>query len=291
MAIDVPHAATPERAKARALAWPRVIEAACRFGYVARGFVYVSVGALALLTALGLAPKSRGVMAAMEAWSTWPLGLVLLGLIGLGLCSFAGWRVLQSVFDADRQGLGPKAIASRIGQAISGVVYGGLGYSVFGLIDALGDLHQVDDEAKTRSTIGSLLALPGGEVLVIAAGLFVAACGVGNIIQALTRDFCQRLDCSHGMARTAVLLGKVGYLARGIVFVPVGGFLMLAGLHARSSEAKGTAAALDWLAARPFGDLLLAFTALGLIAFGAYGFVEARYRAIAGLIPSTETHR
>ena len=217
----------------------------CRFGYVARGFVYVGVGALALVTALGLAPKSRCVMAAMEAWSTWPLGMVLLGVIGRGLYSFAGWRVLQSVFDADRQGRTPKAIAARVGQAISGAIYGALGYSVFELIDALGDLHQIDDEAKTRAAFGSLLALPGGEYLVIATGLFFIACGLGNIAQAVMRDFCQRLDCSHGMGRTAALLGKVGYLARGLVFIPVGGFLVLAGLHARSREAKGTAAALD----------------------------------------------
>jgi hypothetical protein len=283
MASHIPHVAT---ARPRLPTWPAVIEAACRFGHVARGFVYVSVGALALLTALHLAPKSRGVMAALEAWSAWPLGMVLLGLIGLGLYGFAGWRVMQSIFDADQQGTGAKAVTARLGQAISGAIYGGLAYSVFSLIDALGDLRHVDDEAKTRAAIASLLALPAGDLLVIAAGLFVAGCGVGNIVQALTRDFCQHLDCSHGMARTAALLGKVGYLARGIVFIPVGGFLALAGLHARSSEAKGTAAALDWLAARPFGDLLLAFTALGLIAFGAYGFVEARFRVMPGLSPS-----
>ena len=65
-----------------------------------------------------------------------------------------------------------------------------------------------------------------------------------------------------------------------LAFLPAGAFLVLAGLHARSAEAKGTGAALDWLEGLPFGGLLLGLTAVGLIAFGLFAFVEARFRTL-----------
>ncbi|MDZ4320705.1 MAG: DUF1206 domain-containing protein, partial [Phenylobacterium sp.] len=93
---------------------------ACRFGYAARGFVYLSIGVIAVLAAVEMVPQAEGSLGAVEAWADWPLGLVLLGAAGFGLYGFAGWRLLQSVFDAERQGTSPKALAARAGQAISG---------------------------------------------------------------------------------------------------------------------------------------------------------------------------
>ncbi|MES2896952.1 MAG: DUF1206 domain-containing protein [Pseudomonadota bacterium] len=255
------------------------IELVCRAGYLARGFVYVSIGFIALLAALDRTPKAEGAMGALEAWADWPLGFVLLWLTGAGLYGFAAWRLLQSVFDADRQGRKLKALAARAGQAISGVVYASLGVSVYGLIDALEDLREVDDQAKTRESLETALALPGGELMVIAVGLFVLGVGVGNIWQAATNDFCKQMSCDRQVGRWVSLLGRGGYFARGVVFLPAGGFLVLAGLNARAGEAQGgLGAALDALERQPFGGAILALTAVGLMAFGLFAFAEARYR-------------
>lgn len=283
----------PSQALERALqgrrggSWHLAVEIACRAGFAARGVTYLNIGLIALLAALRLAPRASGPVAAFEAWAQWPLGLVLLWLTGAGLCAFAGWRALQAVFDVDRQGLGVRAVAARLGQAVSGLVYGGLAISVFGLIDALAEMKAMDDRTATRRHIHNLLSMPQGGLLVIAAGLFLLGCGVGNIVQAIARDFCHRLACSQPFGRQAALLGRIGYAARGVVFLPAGSFMVLAGLHARSAEAKSTGAALDWLAAtQPFGRLILGATALGLMAFGAFAFVEARFRKLGVLSPA-----
>lgn len=265
-----------------------VVELCCRAGYVARGVVYVSIGAVGLLAALDLAPNAEGAMGAMEAWADWPLGSLLLWMTGAGLYGFAGWRTLQSLFDADRQGRDAKAILSRLGQAISGAVYASLAVSVFGLLDALEDLREVDDRADTRETLQQALSTPGGEWAVIGVGLFIVGVGIGNLWRAATADFGLRLACSPETAKTVALLGRIGHAARGVAFVPAGLLFILAGLRARTADAPGLGAALDLLARQPFGELGLALTALGLVAFGLFAFAEAwlRRMQIEAALPS-----
>lgn len=261
--------------------WPALAELACRAGYLARGFIYLSIGGMAVLAALDLTPRAQGSRGALEAWAHWPFGVVLLWLTGLGLYAFAGWRLLQSVFDADRQGTSLRAIGSRIGQAISGVVYGALAVSVFGLIDALEDLTESDDQAKTRQAVAAVLALPGGELLIAAAGLFILGAGVGNIVQVFGRDFCKPLACDETVRTWAPWVGRAGYLGRGVAFLPVGALMLAAGIKARSEQASGMGGALQLLEGQPFGDALLTLVALGLVAFGIFAFIEARYRRMA----------
>ena len=261
--------------------WPALAELACRAGYLARGFIYLSIGGMAVLAALDLTPRAQGSRGALEAWAHWPFGVVLLWLTGLGLYAFAGWRLLQSAFDADRQGTSLKAIGSRIGQAISGVVYGALAVSVFGLIDALEDLTEADDQAKTRQAVAAVLALPGGELLIAAAGLFILGAGVGNIVQVFGRDFCKPLACDETIRTWAPWVGRAGYLGRGLAFLPIGALMLAAGIKARSEQAAGMGGALQLLEGQPFGDALLTLVALGLIAFGIFAFIEARYRRMA----------
>ncbi|MGH6910330.1 MAG: hypothetical protein ACREEG_09100, partial [Phenylobacterium sp.] len=72
----MPSTDPPPRLSTRLLpAWPRladrlaaIVEAGARFGYVARAAVYISVGGVALLAALGLAPHAVGAMGALQAW-------------------------------------------------------------------------------------------------------------------------------------------------------------------------------------------------------------------------------
>ena len=269
------------RAWLRVAPWSALAELACRAGYLARGFIYLSIGIMAVAAALELTPKAQGSRGVLEAWAHWPFGVLLLWLAGLGLYAFAGWRLLQSVFDADRQGDSLWAMASRLGQAVSGVVYGGLGVSVFGLIDTLEDLTEADEQEQTRQAVATILGLPGGELLIAAAGLFILGAGLGNIVQVFGRDFCKPLACDAAIARWAPWVGRAGYLGRGIAFLPVGALMLMAGLKTRSRDATGVGGALQMMEGQPYGEVLMITVALGLIAFGVFAFIEARYRRIA----------
>lgn len=258
--------------------WQALGEAAARLGYAARGAVHVSIGLIALLAALDLTPRAEGAVGALEAWGEWRVGVLLLWLVGLGLYGFAGWRALQAVFDVDRRGRSAKALLTRAGQAISGAVYAGMAISVFGLLDALEDLHETDDQAATRAAVAQALEMPFGNLIVMAAGLFVLGAGLGSGFRAVFDHFGRDLDCDRPVRAWAGTLARIGYAARGVALIPAGGLLASAGLHARASEARGLGGALDVLAAQPFGEAMLALIGLGLVAFGLFAFAEGALR-------------
>jgi peptidoglycan/LPS O-acetylase OafA/YrhL len=80
--------------------------------------------------------------------------------------------------------------------------------------------------------------------------------------------------------KAVILLGRLGYGALGVVFTIIGFFMIVAAVKFNSQQAKGLDTALGELLQLPFGRVLLGIVALGLIAYGVYSFVEARYRRL-----------
>jgi len=72
----------------------------------------------------------------------------------------------------------------------------------------------------------------------------------------------------------------VGYVARGVVFALIGVFLVRAAWDYDPKEAVGFDGALAKLQQAPYGPLLLGLTAAGLVAFGLFCLVQARYREV-----------
>lgn len=274
--VDAPALRLGRRFDRRPLA--AAIELAARAGYLARGVVHVSVGAVALMAALDLTPHAEGVQGAMEAWRRWPFGIALLWLTGLGLYAFAGWRALQALFDVDGRGRKLKALLARLGQAISGATYAAMAVSVFGLLDALEDLGETDDSAKARAMVGRALDLPMGDLLVVGCGLFIAGCGVGSIARAVFDHFGRDLQGERRTRALASVLARIGYFGRGVALTPAGVFVMLAGWRAQAAEARGLSGALDELERQPLGELVLSVAAVGLIAFGLFAVIEGWLR-------------
>jgi len=257
-----------------------LILAAARLGYAARGFVYLSVGVLALMAALELRASATGSRGSMAALARAPLGEMWLIMLGAGLFCFAFWRAMQAFLDADRLGRRPKAVMQRAAQALSGLIYGALAMSVLELVDELGDLGEPDEAAEASQQAAQLMSLPYGQGLLMALGLFVVGAGIGNMVHGLEKRFHSDLDCSQTLRRWAKPTGRAGYLARGAAFALTGVYLVRAAFAARASEAKDMGAALQALESQPFGSALLVVIGAGLVAFGIFGLVEARYRVL-----------
>mgnify|MGYP005994866097 FL=1 len=257
-----------------------VLEGLARFGYGARGFVYVSIGVILMLTAHDLTSQTAGSTGVVETLARQPFGRVWLMALGVGLWAFVLWRVLQSVFDADNEGRDLPAIGKRAGQAISGVVYGLLASTVFELLDEVNSNPTASDVSENQDKARALMELPFGQAMLIGVGLLILSVGIGNVVRGIRNDFGQDLRCSETVCKRVVPLAHIGYVARGLAYFPLAGLVMLAGFRDRASEITSFGGALESVETLPTGPWLLSAAALGLMAFGAYAFVEGRFRRI-----------
>jgi hypothetical protein len=271
-AIPRPLVQTARRVRA-ARPW---VEPLARFGYAARGVVYLLIGWLAVETALGArrhATDSHGALRYVAEKS-----IPLLWLLAVGLLGYALWRLVQGALDTEGKGDDPKGLAKRAGMVGSGVIYSGLALAAARL--AMG-AHDSGGQAAQAWT-ARLMSIPFGRWLVAGVGIGVLIGGVMQIrrgwLGKLSDTLVQGISASQ--RQLALRAGKLGLIARGIVFLIIGGFLIEAAIRIDASRVRGLSGALETLARQSHGALLLGATALGLAAFGVYSLLLARYRRI-----------
>lgn len=260
------------------------VERLARLGYAAKGLVYFTVGLLAAQAAIGSGGKTTDSSGALETIVTQPFGKFLLSIVTLGLIGYALWRLVQTILDPEnsRQEMNAKRIAKRLGYAFSAIAYIGLAITAIKLIIGSGGSNSDTVEDWTVY----FLSQPFGRWLVALAGLVVIGVGISYLYQAYKgklRRYFKLEQMSRSEQTWAVRLGRFGIAARGIVFSIIGIFLTLAAIKSDGSQARGLGGALAVLAQQPFGAWVLGVVSLGLIAYGIYSVIEARYRRTSNL--------
>jgi len=269
---------SPKRTAQRA-AHSDTVEKLARFGYAVKGVVYGLIGILAVMAAFGSGGKTSGSRGVLGTIADGPFGQVLLGLIAVGLFGYALWRFVQSFADPDNKGTDAEGIIKRIGYFVSGVIHVGLGIAAIRLLLGSGG----GGGSNADSWTAKLMSQPLGLWLVGIVGLIVIGVGLRQFYKAKKADFFEKLKTGEMSAseRTwAKRAGQAGLAARGVVFSIIGFFLIQAALNANPQEARGLGGALDTLAAQPYGPYLLGIVAIGLVGYGVYCWVNARYRKI-----------
>jgi hypothetical protein len=256
------------------------IEIAARAGYAARGVVYLIVGGLAVLAAIGQGGQTTGTQGALTSLLDEAFGQVLLGFVAVGLIGFAIWRLIQAIADPERHGTTAKGLALRAALLISAVTYVGLAIFALSLVFGWGTGMSSGDDQSARDWTAWLMGQPFGPWLVGGIGIIVVLVGLAHGYRAYTGRFKRHLAVPMQTMRWADPVCRFGLVARGVVFVLVGGFLLLAAIQFDPSEAHGLGGALRSLQGQPFGWVLLAVVALGLAAFGIYSLIQAIWRTI-----------
>ncbi|WP_447556068.1 DUF1206 domain-containing protein [Vreelandella sp. EE22] len=249
-----------------------------RLGYASRGVVYLLVGGLAALAAFGQGGQTQGSRGALESVLGAPFGKVLLGVIALGLLGYAMWRSIQALNDADDHGRKTKGVAIRAGLMVSAVTHILLAFYATSLIFRLGAAS--GDSNGSQGAVSWLFQQPLGRWLVGAVGLFIIAAGISHGIKGLKAKFDKHFVMSEVTKQWAYPICRFGLVTRGIVFIIVGSFFLMAAYYVNPGEAGGTEEVFSALRTQTFGRWLLAFVAIGLCAFGAYSVLAAIYRRI-----------
>jgi hypothetical protein len=91
--------------KRSAAAW---VTPVARIGFASIAIVYMTIGFLALLLAVGKGGQALDQRGAIDALEGLPGGTVLLAIIGCGMAGYALWRLLQGTMDLEEKEKTPR---------------------------------------------------------------------------------------------------------------------------------------------------------------------------------------
>lgn len=260
---------------------PDWVDPLMRFGYAARGFVYVIVGVLAFVVSVdgGRTPDSKSALGTLLQM---PFGKVLLGLIALGLVAYALWCFIGAGMDLDNKGTDAKGWLARVAQVISGAVHLVLAFSATAL--AMGAESPSGGDDRTEHWTAALMHQPLGRWLVGLVGVIAIALGVQHFVKAFREKYKENIRYTQMAERLDPML-KLGLVAHGVVVVLVGVFFVWAAWTADASRAGGMRDALLIVRNADASQTLFTALGLGLIGFAAYCFVEAAFRIVPRCVP------
>ena len=257
------------------------IDRTARLGFVARGVVYGIVAGIAVKIAIGSgSSEPANKQGALQAIADQPFGRVVLVVLALGLAGYALWRFSQAITGYQDETDDKKRAAKRAASVGKGVIY--VAFCISAIMVIAGRSSQ-NGEQQPKSWTARVLDWPAGPLLVGIAGAAILAGGIYLVVRGLTTKFEKKLETgrmSPAVRRASVTLGLVGSVGRGVVFGLLGILLIGAAIDHDPNQAQGIDGTLRTIADRPYGQVLLFLTALGLFAFAAYSLVEARYRRL-----------
>jgi hypothetical protein len=271
-----PAAVSQARGKARRASDSRAAHWLARAGLTARGIIYILIGWVAALVALGRSAGEADQEGALRLLAGKPYGAVSLWLLAIGFAAYALWRLSEAAFGVtgDAPGAGPRL--KSLGRA---VVYAGFAFLTFTVIS--GSEHS--QSRQQQDMTAKVMQHPGGQWLVGIVGLIVIGIGGVLAVEGIRRTFLKYLRTGQLSRRTRKLvewLGAIGTTARGVVFALAGVLVVDAAVTHQPAKSGGIDRALLTLRDQPFGPVLLLVAALGLLIFGVYGLCEARWRKV-----------
>lgn len=217
-----------------------------RWGHVIRGGLYITMGILAIEWASGQHGLNPAPAEAINLASRSPFGKVLLILIILGLIGYAGWGLVRMTRK--------NPIWIRIGYFFSTLGYASLIWPAVILLRSGLAIPDAGWGAVMNTVINPL-----GQLVFILAGLGTM---IGGVIQVW-------------LARGS-LVAKFGILARGVLMMLAGMFLLATGWLADPGKPHSFAQVLIAVGEWQFGPPILAAIGAGFVALGAYSLVLAK---------------
>lgn len=241
-----------------------------RLGYAARGVTYMLLGYLALSTA---GEAREGQNAVFDYLQDVPGGTALLWVVALGLLAYALFKLLSGIANLENHDSDPKGIAKRVGEMASGVVHIMLSYAAYKF--ATGETSSADQSGGSAQMAAPVLDFGLGPVVLGLVGLGLLIAAALQARNAVTGDFMKHISGAAPKGVEAV--GRAGHAARAVVFAVIGWSVMKGAWFASEGQVKGLGEAL--ISLRDNGPVYT-LVAIGLLMFGAFSLVTARYRII-----------
>jgi len=258
------------------------IKTLARFGFYTKGFLFVVIGALAIMVAIGeRGGQLTDATGALTRIAQASYGKVILIIFIAGAFGHGAWNILRGVADVDNAGTNFQGISKRVIAVSVGFFYFFLAWTAWSIVITVG--VEVQNGAIQKTMTALILALPLGAVIVFLIGLSVIGAGINECYRGVTGKFQEdyRLrELQGGKRKIVTVLGALSFTARAVIFGLMGYFFILAAIASDANEAMGIDGALRTLGQNYYGKILLFIAATGLICHGVLSLYEARYRRI-----------
>jgi len=268
---------SPEAAVERALSW---VTRLARAGNASKAIVYLLVGGFALAAALGIERRPTGTTGVFRTVLKQPFGAVALMLLAGGLFVHALWELFRALRDPDNEASQPRDVFKRLGWIVAAAGYTSLGCSALRILGGW-PMHGEDAAARNWTRL-LLLTVPLGPWLLTAIGVGIIVTGSVFLRKGWTADLDHYVDLSGLSPWVRVsfyVVGRLGMVARGVVWSVIGACLIVAATTGNPNQALAIHGALIALARQSYGPWLLGMVSVGFIAYGLYElFVAWRRR-------------
>ncbi len=178
--------------------------ALARAGLTARGVLYILIGWVAILVALGQTSQEADQQGALQLLASQPYGRVSLWLLGIGFTGYALWRLSEAAFGVtgDGNGAGP-----RLKSLVRAVIYAFFAYLTFKIISGAGGGSQATKQQDLTATV---MHHTGGRWLVGLVGLVIVVAGLVLVGEGLRRRFLKYLRLGQTSPRTRRIVEWLG---------------------------------------------------------------------------------
>lgn len=248
-----------------------------RIGFSAKGSVYILIGLISMMTAVGIGEKN-GQRGAIAAVASKPFGTIIIWLVVLGLTGYITWLITQVLLKPDYKGGKIKSFFLRAGYFFSAAFYVGLGIK-FAIIA----INSGQTGSSGSFKMEEIIDTPFGRLAIGITGISIFVFAVIQIIYGIKGAFIKPLN-THQMNNRGwtimKLAGKVGFVSRGVTFGVLGGFIIHSAWIAEPSQITGIDGALAQISQEPFGKILLGIVSCGLFLYGVFEVVEGKNRYI-----------
>lgn len=250
----------------------KALDVVARFGFAVTGLVHILIGVIALGLAFGRSGEAD-LSGAFEVLASGTAGPWLLLTACAGCTGLAVWQLSEATIRARHLDTGAR-MAKAFSSGALAVGYGSMAFTLGRF--ALG-MHP-DSRKSSSDVTAAILRWPWGVPVLVGVGVAVLVIGVYFLFKGLSRKFKQELDFRHSKrGKLMIGLGVAGHLAKGLALVLVGLLIVVASVKHQPQQSTGLDGSLKALTERPFGIYVLVAIAVGLLCYGVFAMVRAKF--------------
>jgi hypothetical protein len=246
-----------------------------KYGSVATGIVYATIGLFAILSFMKIREGGADESSILAVLNNRAIGKAIIWIIMTGTVCYIAWRIFETVRDPYNYGRGMKGIFKRSGVALSTIADVLIVYSAVRVLLGVSDV-QVNGQPKEEREMVSVLLENNMTWLVMAFGIIICVAALIQFIYGVTEGYTERIDLEKRkpfVRKSIHVIAWFGYFSRGVILGITGYFFFRAALQQNSDLVVNTDKAFDFIGDH-IGHFYFILIASGTIAYGFFMIIQ-----------------